>query len=70
MPIQKQYLVGLVGDGTMRSLVAHSIRGAAKLFVARYGVPVGVEFRGKARGEGSWEYFSRTSNGIRSLGVE
>ena len=70
MPTQKQYLVGYLGDGTMRSLVAHSVRGAAKLFVTRYGVAAGSEFRVKARGEGSWEYFSRTSNGIRSLGSE
>ena len=66
MPAQKQYLVGLA-DGTLRTVVGYSLRGAAKQFCIHYNIPSGSEFKIKERGEGGWVYFTRTKVGIREL---
>lgn len=57
MPAKQQFLVRREKDGTMRTLVAHSTRGAMKLFVDLYNPPPGEYFEVKPRGAGDWERF-------------
>lgn len=65
----KQYQVRHT-DGTLRIVVGHSIRGAARIFVMEYAVEVGGRFAVRERlGGAAWEFFVRTKRGIRSLGV-
>lgn len=54
-------------DGTLRTVQAHSVRGAAVLFVGTYAAPVGSRFAVKPRGSGDWQWFSRTREGVRAL---
>lgn len=56
-------------DGTIRTVQAHSDRGAMVSFLAEYGsgVDKGEEFRVKARGTTGWTWFRRTASGIRQF---
>jgi hypothetical protein len=67
MPAKQTYLIRRMADGTQRTIIAQSPRGAMQLFVAGYGPPIGEDFGVKIRGEGGWEYFRVTSGGIRKL---
>lgn len=67
MPVKQTYLIRRIADGTQRTVVAQSERGAMVLFVAGYGPPVGEDFGVKVRGELGWTYFRRTKTGIRKL---
>ena len=67
MPIREAYLIRWE-DGTIRTVQAHSVKGAAGLFVATYAAPVGSRFGVKVRGGSeSWAWFSRTSVGVRRV---
>jgi hypothetical protein len=62
------FLVRRLEDGTMRTVTARgSTRNAMRVFVARYGPPVGEVFGVKLRGEDEWSYFKTTSSGIRQV---
>lgn len=66
----KQFLVN-IPNGTNRTISVPdrcSLRYAAKLFVTRYSIQPGDEFKIKERGVGDWVLYVRTSNGIRQLG--
>lgn len=70
MPTRQLYLVRWE-DGTMRTIEAHSLRGAAALFVGTYAAPVGARFCVKERGGGGeWTWFSRTQAGVRTLRID
>lgn len=47
-------------DGKMRSVVAHSSRGAATLFIERYRTRKGDILDVKPRGRGEWSSFKVT----------
>lgn len=57
MPKAEQYLVRREADGTMRTIVAHSVRGAMQIFLTRYTPPPGEFYLVKKRGEGEWERY-------------
>ena len=58
-------------DGTVRTVLAHSLRGAARKFCMDYAVERGGQFRVKGRLSGNpWTVFTRTKTGIRMLGEE
>jgi len=60
------YLIRRIDDGTLRTLEAQSVRGAMRLFVAKYGPPIGETFAVKLRlGTEDWTYYSVTKRGIR-----
>lgn len=67
MSVKQAYLIRRELDGTMRTTVAASTKGAMQRFVADYAPPLGEEFGVKVRGAGSWEFFSVTKVGIRRL---
>jgi len=50
----------------MRVIEAQSVRGAMRLFVAKYGPPIGETFAVKLRlGTEDWTYYSVTKRGLR-----
>lgn len=57
MPVKKSYLVRREADGTQRTIVAQSERGAMVLFVVGYHPPAGEDFRVKERGDGGWTWY-------------
>lgn len=58
-------------DGTIRIVMAHSLRGAARIFCVTYAVETAGVFKVKERlGGNAWTVFTRTKVGIRMLGTE
>lgn len=54
-----QYLVRR-GDGTMATVVAHSTRGALKIWIPKFRPEPGEQVSVKLRGAGDWENFTIT----------
>lgn len=44
-------------DGTMRTIIAFSSRGAVKIYIAKYSTRKGDILEVKPRGRGQWEAF-------------
>lgn len=64
----KQYQVRW-SDGTVRIVMGHSLRGAARIFVTSFAVNKGDIFKVRERlGGSAWTVFTRTKTGIRELG--
>lgn len=61
-----QYLVNTPG-GQWRTIVAYSLKGAAREFCIKYHPMVGDQFMVKVRGGNDHAYFTRTKTGIRTL---
>jgi len=59
MPSKDSYLVRGPG-GTMATIVAHSIRGALKLYLHKYKPEPGGAVSVKVRGAGDWHDFKVT----------
>lgn len=66
MPALESFLVR-IEDGTVRTVTAHSIKGAARSFITTYAVEPGMRFWVKRRGENGWTGFTRTKLGTRQL---
>lgn len=69
MPAKQTYLIRRLIDGTQRTVIAMSPRGAMMLFVAEYGPPMGEEFAVKVRGEEGWTGFRIGRGSIRKISV-
>ena len=58
-------------DGTVRTVMAGTVRTAAQAFCASYAVERGGVFKVRLRLSGNpWSVFTRTKTGIRFLGEE
>lgn len=65
--LPRQFLIQYK-DGTIRTVMAHSVRGAAKIFVMERQVEQGDKFSVKERlGGAEWTHYTRTKNGIREI---
>lgn len=53
MPAKATFLVR-GGDGRMASVIAHSNRGALKIYMAKHRPPRGATVSVKLRGDGDW----------------
>ena len=47
-------------DGRMATVIAHSVRGALKLYLHQYRPPLGSFVSVKLRGQGSWSDYKVT----------
>lgn len=58
-------------DGTVRTVLARTLKSAARTFCASYAVERGGTFKVRERLSGTpWTVFTRTKTGIRMLGEE
>jgi hypothetical protein len=65
---EAQYLIRRVDDGTMRTVIARSIRGAIQKFVIDYKPAVDEDFAIKERmSNDPWEYYRVGVGGIRKV---
>lgn len=63
-----QYLARSLEDGTMRTIMGYSLRGAARNFARQYRLTTGYQFQIRLRESGdAWSRFSVTSAGVRQL---
>lgn len=53
----ERYLIRRIADGTIRTVVAATARGAMRVFVTKFQPPIGEIFEVKLRGGGDWETF-------------
>jgi hypothetical protein len=66
---ESMFLVRRLEDGSMRTVMARgtTTRHAMRVFVAKYGPPVGETFAVKLRLGSDWDYYRTTSSGIRQV---